>query len=461
MDRAKHKMISIYDDLVWIMLIWCVFQEIVLSFLLNITGNVSFVKVLFFSKDVMMILLFMCALFNLKFNSKMLICFVLYYIIVALQTLNGIVSFPDKSMTSLLSSVRGLILLPTMMIIGFSIRDKYKFIQKIKKYYLFLTIVAVIGLLEYLLDNLIGTEKFWMDFIGLGNFHTIIKGQPDLLYDGVPWNWHTSGSDGNPTQNRFISIWAGPLTAAFVLLMPCMYYTINYIKNRKFVGVKLTMGHLRDFALMVICIVSLCMTYTRQIILPYIALTLFCIVYYNKKNRKFLIIGGTSLLLFFIIACFPKICDYIYNGSTVVHIQQILSSLQHMKFLGSGVGSFGTRFADSYATESQYLTVMGQIGVMTLILYLIIMIYPIVYCIKHMKDIDGYSELMIFSICLSGIAFTLAGMVSETVAAFTSIAQYYVFIGMSWGYCIESRRECIKDGDKINCNVFTSVSQNS
>ena len=100
---------------------------------------------------------------------------------------------------------------------------------------------------------------------------TLIKGQPDLLFNGVPWNWKTSGADGQLTQIRYIGIWAAPLTSAFVLILPCIYYSFYNIKQ--FISKHDIFN--KYFFVTVLFVVSLYLTYTRQILLPYILLIIY------------------------------------------------------------------------------------------------------------------------------------------------------------------------------------------
>lgn len=436
---------DLYDKLVWTLLIWCVFQDLVLSFLLKVTGTVGFVKIIFYGKDILTIILFSFAIKRLKAPRKWYVTVFIYFVFVIFQTIISLLNLGEKNIVSFFSSIRGLILLPALMIVGYSIYDKNKFVENIKKYYFFLMVIAAIGIVEYIIDNLIGTVSFWMNFLELENYHIVIKGQPDVLYNGVPWNWHTSGSDGTLTQNRLISVWAAPLTAGFVLLLPTLYYTIIFLKDNKLIVRVLTGKYLVNLRNFLICVVGLYLTYTRQTILPYILISFLILIYFNKKNRKAIIVGGIIFAILLGGTLISTFWEYIYNGSTIVHIEQLINALNSIKFWGSGVGTYGTRFSNTIATESQYVTVMGQLGVIPLFLYLYVYIYPIVVCIKRLNIVNR-NKAMVCSICFSGCVFLVAGLASETVAAFTSIAQYYVLMGAAWGYCYE-RKE-----DRINGN---------
>ena len=454
-----QKIGEMYDQLVWYLLIWCVLQDIVLSMFLKISNMVSLTKIIFFCKDILLIILFLWVILKQKLPAKYMVGCIIYCAILIIHTVTTLVRHDIVNITSFLSSVRGLILLPTLTVIGYGIYDKQKFLNKIKKYYYFLVIIAFVGLIEFICDRIVGTKTFWMDFLELEDYYVAIKGQPGGLENGTPGNWYTDIGKGYRTQKRLISVWAAPLTAGFVLLLPSLYYTINFLKNRKISLLKFRKNYLIELIGLIICIIALILTFTRQTLLPYLAIAIFAVLYYNKKNRIIFASIGIFILLIAICIMQEKIIDYIYNGSTMVHIIRIKEALANINFWGSGIGSFGTRFQGSIATESQYITVIGQLGVLSIIPYVFIFLYPILYCKKKAKYVDDKAKPFIVSLCFSGLTFLAAGIVSETVAAFTSIAQYYVLIGFAWGYCINIKETNYNEqSNQSDSNVSATIS---
>lgn len=451
----KEKIGTIYDILVWVLIIWCILQDFVLALLLKLTGNIEIVKIIFYSKDCIMIILFAMAIVKHDLNKEIKIFFSAYYLFILCYLIISVINRNDIGLTSIMSSVRGLILLPTLTYIGYSIYNKEKFLEKIEKYYLVLVIVAVIGLIEFIADYVIGTKGFWIQWLHLDDYYLSIKGQPVLLENGTPGNWYTDIGNGYRTQKRLISIWAAPLTAGFVLLPPSVYYFIkifkNYICNRN----KISLSFVKEIVSFIICFVALTLTFTRQTWLPFLFLIGMIIVYYFRKNKKVLMGILAFAILFFAIK-FNSIYNYIYNGSTKVHIMMIEKSIKTISFFGKGIATYGTRFSDGIATESQYLTIIGQIGIIPFILYMVILLYPLIYCLVNLKD--NKFNLVGYSIVISGLIFCMAGMVSETVVAFTSMAQYYIFIGVIWGYLKTNGKEKNLNENKSGSNVFTSVS---
>lgn len=443
--NSRFKIHNLYDSLIWLLLVWCVFQDFFLCIFLRFTGIKAMTKLMFYSKDIILVVLFVLALNNIRINKKILIWYLIYFVFVIESAIIGFNNtFYSVGFISFLSAIRGLILLPTLTLIGYSVRDKKIFMLNIQKYYRFLVIIAALGILEFVLDVLIGTKTFWMDFLRLDDFYQAIKGASAGLENGTPGNWYTDIGMGYRTQKRLISVWAAPLTAGFVILLPCLYYALYYFRNYKLITEKMSKRHMYVVYAFLVCTIALTLTFTRQVLIPALVIIFFSFIYYQRKNRKPIIIASLIIVIVVGLACSESIMSYVYNGSTKVHIIRMKEGISQLSFIGSGIGSFGTRFAGAIATESQYLTLMGQLGIFSIIPYLVILAYPIIFCKRKAKALDVEERIIICSLCFSGLCVIFAGLLSETVAAFTSIAQYYILIGFSWGYCKKYGMEKVK-----------------
>lgn len=457
-NQNNLKIKNLYDILVCILLVWCALQDFVLCVILRFTGATLIVKLLFHSKDVILLVLFITVLLKNKIPAKFITCCLIYFAVIIIQAFVGM-SNGDLEFKALLSSIRGLILLPTLTLIGYGIRNKEYFWIFIKKYYYFLVILAIIGLIEFVADITVGTRTFWMDILKLDNYYISIKGGSAVLENGTPGNWYTDIGAGYRTQKRVISIWAAPLTAGFVLLMPCMYYTIEYFKRRKVFSLKTSKNQFKLYKGFIFTAVALILTFTRQTLLLYIFFAFIIFVYYRRgTNREMVILGAIVCVALGGVLLWQKIIDYMYNGSTQIHIWRLQQAITQMTFWGRGIGSFGKGWSNAVVTESQYLTMMGQLGVITIIPYMVMLVSPIIYCLGAANKMDSNNKAIIYSICFCGIIYVVAGLVSETVSAFTSIAQYYVLIGFIWGYCKNNERYKTSDENQNNSNVFAPVS---
>ena len=70
---------KLYNILTFVLLIWCIFQEIVLSFLLKITKSIVLIKILFYFKDFLMIILFLYSFKIKKIKHNAFIVLFIYF----------------------------------------------------------------------------------------------------------------------------------------------------------------------------------------------------------------------------------------------------------------------------------------------------------------------------------------------------------------------------------------------
>lgn len=193
---------GLYDTLVWVLLIWCIFQDFFLCVFLRFTGITILAKLMFYSKDIILLILFIWAISKLKIKGNILFWYVIYFAFIGMAVIVSVLSPKiNLELTSLLSAVRGLVLLPTLTLIGYSVKNKCRFMENIRKYYKLLAVIAVIGIIEFLLDILVGTKSFWMDYLRLDDFYQAIKGASAGLENGTPGNWYTDIGMGFLTQD--------------------------------------------------------------------------------------------------------------------------------------------------------------------------------------------------------------------------------------------------------------------
>lgn len=416
-----RKQIGLYGALVYILLVWTIFQEFVLGIMYHYIHIPIFIKLIFFSKDVLLVILYITALIRTKLPQLfaiMQLCYIPFVLIgVALSLLTKRVS-----MMTALSSARGLILLPAFLTIGYSIRNNEKFIEYIKiKYMRLLVIVALIGIIEYALDLLIGTKKFWTDFVQLGSYMIDIKGAGSVVAsNGLPGNFYTYAANGAYTQKRLVSFWAHPLTSGYVLIIPFLFYFINVLCNKK--------DKSKNIVYLSIVAIALFLTFTRGTILPALAIVLVCLLYrYRTDGGRFLLFVSVILFvgLLGLVVYRDKIFGYIYNGSTSAHLISLNTAIKELGFFGRGAGTFAAATSEGIWTESTYVSIAGQLGLVAVLLYILLFLFPIYKLMKYHKRLD----IMAISIALSGIVFLFTGIISEQLCAYTAIAPYYIFAG--------------------------------
>ena len=415
-EIKKQNQSFVYDKFVVMFLIWSVIQDFLLGFLYTLIPYIPLFKVLFYSKDIMMVALFLYALFfrlNNR-NNKYYRLLMIYLIWIFIMFVVGITS--GSPLLNAAASVRGFMLLPCYFVIGFSIKNKERFSKKAKGFIeTFLTIVAIIGILEYVLDLLIGTKGFWIHTIGIGNFITDIKNQGDRLVSGLPGNFYGYSNGVFFTQKRLVSLWGGPLTAGYVLMIPFVYFLIQIINEK------------RGFIKFLINATAIVLTYTRAMILLCALIAFILIVFYKKKYKLLLIVIPVAATI--IAWKYDRIITFLFDGSTTGHISNVITSLKHINILGLGFGQFGGY--SSIGTESTYLSCLGQMGILGLVLYLLMNIYlakklRIIYLMNK--------DNLALTLYLAQVIYLLSGFISEQLLAATTMMPFYIISGSYIGY---------------------------
>lgn len=400
-----------FDRLVMLFLIWTVLQDIVLSVLYRLIPSASFIQILFYLKDIMMVLLFAYGFFKIKHqNNKYFKALVFYLIWVVFEFLIGI-TLSKTGIANAAAAARGFVLLPCFFVIGYTIKNKDYFMKKVDSFLCrFLLVVALIGIAEYIIDIRMGTKDFWTTTIGFTNYFTDIKGQGDMLYLGLPGNFYGYQNGEFFAQKRLVSLWGGPLTAGYVLLIPLIYHFMKIINEKK------------GFIKFAIYMAAVILTYTRAIIIISIFVMLIMIIFYKKHYRLLLII--IPAIGVFVGIKFNAIIDFLYDGSTMGHINNVVNSFKQVNVLGTGFGTFGGR--SSIGTENTYLTCLGQTGILGLILYVLLNYYlakrlRIIYLLKK--------DNLILALYVVQICYLITGFISEQLTASTTMAPFYIISG--------------------------------
>lgn len=426
MIGTMRKKIGLYGTTVYVLMIWTIFQEFALGIMYHFIHVQSIIKIIFFSKDVLLVVLYIIALIKTKQPRTLLILQILYLPLVVIGTLTSLMTNQVSVMTAI-SSTRGLVLLPAFLMIGYSIKQTDGFISLIRKKYMrLLVIVAAVGILEYLLDTVVGTRRLWTDFVEIGTYMEDIKGAGNVVSsNGLPGNFYTYAADGSYTQKRLVSFWAHPLTSGYVLILPFFFYFTSLLfgKEKK---AKLYKKNLLSFLIITI---ALFLTFTRGTILPTIMIVIFCLLYRYRTDggRFFLYVSGLLLAGFVGLVIYgDKIFGYLYNGSTSAHIISLSLAIKEIGLLGRGTGTFAAATSEGVWTESTYVSVAGQLGIAAAIVFIILFLWPIIRVLKgHKKNI------ICISVALSGLVFFMTGLISEQLCAYTAIAPYYILMGVA------------------------------
>lgn len=414
---------SLYLKCVKFLLVWCILQDFVLSTLYNLTGSILLTDVFFYTKDILLILLFLSSIKRMNFRSKLGKLIVAYFAVVIIALLLGLIN--GGSVTNIAQNTRGVILLPCFICIGHGIKNakREEFDEFIKTKYLTWILISVcFGLIDYFLDITIGTKYFWRNIIGITSFLTDIKHQANRLLFDLPGNFYGYGEGGSYfSRKRLVGFWGSPLTCAYALLLPAFFYLLKVFYNR---NKHIDKSKTKDFLICVLYITGIFLSYTRAIIIVLIIIfAAYTFIYANRNVPLFLLVISTFLVCLFAVD-YSTIRGILYDGSTIGHINGIIGGLTKIEpsLFGHGINYAGVE-GTGVGTESTYLTLLGNIGIVGLILFIIIFIYSLKAISRNSTDI------ITKAVMLTGIGLMVTGVVSEQLLAYTTIAPFFIMLG--------------------------------
>ena len=112
-----------YERTIYILLIWTILQDFLLGFFLNFTGLTFVTSILFYTKDALMLFLFLWSLIRInKFNSIFLTLLFLYFLLITTQLIRGLL-FTSADFITILSSTRSWLLAPCFITIALGVKN--------------------------------------------------------------------------------------------------------------------------------------------------------------------------------------------------------------------------------------------------------------------------------------------------------------------------------------------------
>ena len=423
--RHKIRLSSLYNRLIFFLLFYCAIQDFFIPVVYKVIGSSAIANFLFYQKDVLLIVLFAWSLKRVSDKILRIGSLIYLMLVFVLLMLSAIGAFSvDTSLTSLLSNTRMVILLPCLVCIGSAIKDRDGFLETLRnKWFPFIVFLAIIGLIEYALDFLVGTKSYWTDTIGYTNYYVDIKKQASHMLFGLPGNFYGNYGNGYFSSKRLVGLWANPLTSAYSLL-PCgIYYFIKAAKV--FEKKKIERADISNFIRFLIVFLAIYFTHTRAIL---ISLLLIIAIYIFTNVRRspgllvIMIVGGLGIVF---ALDFNEIQRFMVDGSTLAHIGAVTQTMNNLRIslFGHGIGSLGV--GASLTTESSYLTLLGNVGIIGTLLYLIIYLRGMKLA-KYSQESDIGKLIRYCS-----FVYLITGLISEQLFAYTSIAQFFVLLGLS------------------------------
>jgi len=390
------------------------------------------VNIIKLSKDIIFIYAFIIFLFGKNIHSfkrtfKFSLVDKLILIFTIIITIYALIPLGEADFFSKVIYAKNLYIISITYLIGRNIKiDEVFFntIQKILKY-------LILSLTFFLFFEFILSTHFH-SIIDFSNYNTIVNEIDPQGNYGLSWSFESQGS-----SPRYAAFFADPLELSASLLLLTSLLIYNFWNNKRNI----------NYMLLFMVSVAFLFSFSRGAIVACIGIVLFALLL-NKKYKTLLFIFGSFILLILSLLYFGSeeirylIIDTLKfeNTSSLGHlvewIEGILSIFENPLGIGlamSGNAS-GVDQAIKVGGENQFLIFGVQMGVLSLIIYILILFY-IIRRSCNVYYMSSNSDKHISFI----VACTKFGLLLPLL---TANAELYLFVSLaSWffaGY-IESR----------------------
>jgi hypothetical protein len=399
-----------------------IFQDFIGIFLFNIGVPIAFIKILLATKDILLIIIIIKSCIdriilrkNIHINGR-IILLLMYFIIVT----SYLFIFPEANNN--INDYRSLIYPTYAYIAGFVIMKMS--IAKIMKTIKNMTILSVaVSIISYLP----GKELF----INIKTLPYIeyVRGYIGMTSDNLPSTFF--GKFSNLSFFRLPGPTLNPLGSAtlYSLIFLIYYYAYNRKEEKSF----------RFYLIFIL--IAIFLTFSRgPIFCLIIGLIISNIIMSRKKSYK----NKKVVIIYVIIAIIIGYTFIKYNSlysdtinirdySTKTHIIALQGSYEYVKynFLGTGIGGFSKwniNMTMEAIGENSYALIIGQVGIISCILLLIIYI-NIMYKLYKNKFIPINCGLFAFI-----IASLINGMFSASLLSVTPQILFWILAGYSDGH---------------------------
>lgn len=421
--------------LLLLLFIWFPIQDTILSLAYRIYPSSYWIYGLYFKDFLVVSILILSAgknLINSRFPFNWGDLLGVFYIV-----FNGIYVFfnPNNISFSLrLTTFRQLILPVILYFAGRYILISYAGLSRLFK------IIIIIGLISAVfgfVETLVPLKYTWNGIFDLGGYLNNIKGFTRELPQNVPLNfWGYLG-------RRLAGLSASPLTQGYFLEFILFLLISSWIYRYQ-----------KKIAMIVIILAAQILTITRaSLITTILVLPLFILFNPNKAYIKKVML----FYLFMMILILPFINEVLDLGEKTITMGESSSSRHLMAFkyslnnlekvllIGQGFGTAGgwiTSLGGEIlgAWENAYFVIAYQIGIPGLILFLSWWFILLRLTFKAgIRETDSLRRTIFSAVGLGGIAFFITGFVSEQIMTFSSLAHFWIFLGISIN--LSSRKE--------------------
>jgi len=390
---------------------------------------VTIIKV---SKDIIFIYVFIIFIFGknihlFKRSFKFSLVDKLILFFTFLVTIYALIPLGEADIFSKLIYAKNLYIISITYLVGRNIKIDEVFFNGIKKILKYLVVLVAFFLsFEFILSTHFHT------IIDFSNYNTIINEIDPQGNFGLSWSFESQGS-----SPRYAAFFADPLELSASLLFFTSLFIYNFWRNKRKI----------NYFLLFLIAVAFLLSFSRGAIVASIGIVLFALLL-NKKYKTLLFIFSSfifstlSLLYFgsdeirYLIIDTLKFENTSSLGHLVEWIEGMLSIFENPFGIGlamSGNAS-GVDQALKVGGENQFLIFGVQMGVISIIIYVLILFY----IIKRSSKVYLYSSNLDKHISFV-VACTKFGLLLPLL---TANAELYLFVSLTtWffaGY-IESR----------------------
>ena len=390
------------------------------------------VTIIKLSKDIIFIYAFMIFLFGknihlFKRSFKFSLVDKLILFFTFLVTIYALIPLGEADIFSKLIYAKNLYIISIVYLIGRNIKIDEVFFNTIKKIFKYLIISIIFFLcFEFILSTHFHT------IIDFPNYNSIVNEIDPQGNFGLSWSFESQGS-----SPRYAAFFADPLELSASLLLLTSLLIYNFWNSKRNT----------NYFLIFLVVAAFLLSFSRGAIVACIGIVLFALLL-NKKYKTLLFIFGSCILSILSLLYFGSeeirylILDTLKfeNTSSLGHlvewIEGILSIFENPLGIGlamSGNAS-GVDQAIKVGGENQFLIFGVQMGVLSVIIYTLILINIIKRSCKVYYVSSNYDKHISFI-----VACTKFGLLLPLL---TANAELYLFVSLTtWffaGY-IESR----------------------
>lgn len=384
------------------------------------------------SKDIIFIYAFMIFLFGKNINLflrlfKFSLVDKLILLFTFLVTIYALIPLGEADIFSKLIYAKNLYIISIVYLIGRNIKINEDFFYTIKKILKYLILAITFFLcFEFILSTHFHT------IIDFSNYNTIVNEIDPQGNFGLSWSFESQGS-----SPRYAAFFADPLELSASLLLLSSMLIYSFFDSTKEI----------NYFLLFLILGAFLLSFSRGAIIAFVGIILFGLVI-NRNFKTLLIIFGSFMLVILCLFYFSSeeirylIIDTIKfeNTSSLGHliewIEGALSILENPLGIGlamSGNAS-GVDQAIKVGGENQFLIFGVQMGVLSVLLYILILFYIIKRSSSVYLNSSNFDKHISFI-----VTCTKFGLL---IPLLTANAELYLFVSLAtWffaGY-IESR----------------------